>query len=273
MNPALVAALALSLVPTAAAAMEPMPWHEHQAPSSGHARAIGSHARGCIGGAVALPVEGAGYQVLRPGRHRHYGHPRLIRFVEDLGRKVAASGLGTLLVGDLAQPRGGPMAYGHGSHQSGLDVDLWFRLQPLVAAERENPQPIGMVQPDGTVSSAWTGAQARLLKLAAAAREVDRIFVNPAVKRAMCRSAGGDRLWLRKLRPWRGHDQHFHVRLRCPDDSPKCKAQPPMSPGDGCHEAESWASAGALLEAQLQPRAEAPVRPPLPQACAAVGQP
>lgn len=270
MNPALVAALALSLVPDVAAAVETAPWHDYRVPSSGPAQAIGSHALGCLGGAVTLPNEGVGYRVLRPDRQRHYGHPTLIRFVEDLGRKVAALGLGTLLVGDLAQPRGGPMAYGHNSHQSGLDVDLWFRLQPLDVAKRKNPQPAGMVQADGAMSSAWTAAQERLLELAAAAPEVDRIFVNPAIKRAACRSSAGDRAWLRKLRPWRGHDQHFHVRLRCPDDSPDCKPQPQVPPGDGCDEAESWASAGSLLEAQLQPPADAPVRPPLPQACGAV---
>src|SRR4051812_2998488 len=70
-----------------------------------------------------------------PGSHpppppppRHYGHPDLIGFVGDLGRAAAAARLGTVAVGDMAQPRGGPMSSGHVSHQGGLDVDVWFRL-------------------------------------------------------------------------------------------------------------------------------------------------
>jgi len=31
---------------------------------------------------------------------------------------------------------------------------------------------------------------------------VQRIFVNPAIKKALCREAGGDRAWLQKVRPW-----------------------------------------------------------------------
>ncbi len=104
-------------------------WSEVAYPLSGPPQVIGSHAAGCIAGAVALPLVGDGYQVMRPSRNRYYGHPLLVRFVERLGRQAAARG-GRLLVGDLGQPRGGPMPNGHRSHQSGLDVDVWFLQQP-----------------------------------------------------------------------------------------------------------------------------------------------
>jgi hypothetical protein len=41
-------------------------------------------------------------------------------------------------------------------------------------------------------------------------------------------------LWMSKVRPWYGHDDHIHVRLKCPADSPNCRAQPPVPGGDGC---------------------------------------
>src|SRR5581483_905387 len=70
----------------------------------------------------------------------------------------------------------------------------------------------------------------------AAAREpaVQRIFVNAAIKKALCREAKGDRGWLEKVRPWFGHDYHFHIRLRCPPGASECKGQPDQGGGDGC---------------------------------------
>ena len=75
-----------------------------------------------------------------------------------------------------------------------------------------------------------------LLVLRDAAREpaVQRIFVNPAIKKALCREAKGDRSWLSKIRPWWGHDYHFHIRIRCPSGSPECESQKPQTEGEGC---------------------------------------
>ena len=51
---------------------------------------------------------------------------------------------------------------------------------------------------------------------------------------------GGNRDWLRKIRPWYGHHYHFHVRLKCPNDAGECVNQHPPPLGDGCDEAEKW---------------------------------
>jgi len=64
-------------------------------------------------------------------------------------------------------------------------------------------------------------------------------------------SAGGDRGWLNKVRPWWGHTYHFHVRLDCPAGMSTCVPQKAPPPGDGC---------GAELDAWLQP--PKPVKPP-----------
>ena len=52
------------------------------------ARAIGSYARGCLAGAVALPINGPDWQVMRLSRNRNWGHPRLVDFLE----RFAANG-------------------------------------------------------------------------------------------------------------------------------------------------------------------------------------
>jgi penicillin-insensitive murein endopeptidase len=220
-------------------------WSSTRQPAPGPAMVIGSAAAGCVQGARPLRLDGENHQVLRPTRHRYWGHPLTVGFVEDLARNAAANGIAGLLIGDMAQPRGGPMSFGHASHQNGLDVDIWFRLSPerLGADEVASPRPLRMVASDlGGVSAAWTPVQARLLELAARSDRVERIFVNPIVKQALCRSVPEtDRAWLGKLRPWWGHDEHFHVRLACPADSPDCEVQKPFPEGDGCgDELASW---------------------------------
>ncbi|KND17376.1 peptidase [Pannonibacter phragmitetus] len=219
-------------------------------------RAIGSYAKGCLAGASALPINGPSWQVMRLSRNRNWGHPALISFLEDFATKAPKVGWRGLLVGDLSQPRGGPMTSGHSSHQIGLDADIWLTPMPdrvLSRDERENISAISMVKQPQDVAGAdrsvdpkrWTDTHAALIRLAAKDRRVARIFVNPAIKKALCQFETGDRAWLRKVRPWWGHDYHFHVRMSCPAGSVGCADQDEPPQGDGCGtELTSWLADG-----------------------------
>jgi penicillin-insensitive murein endopeptidase len=173
----------------------------------------------------------------------------------------------------MAQPRGGPLPYGHASHQTGIDVDIWFTLgarRPLPPAARETLDlPSMLLANYRQIDPKRFGArQVELLRLAAGDPEVDRIFVNAVIKNALCRAyAGTDRTWLGRLRPWFGHDDHFHVRLKCPADSPQCEEQRPVPEGDGCGaELASW-----MRHLPPPPPETSPVRHPvLPAACRAI---
>lgn len=215
------------------------------APAPGAAAPHGGHARGCLAGAVALPETGPHWQAVRLSRNRNWGHPAMIAFIGRLGRRVAGAGWPRLLVGDIGQPRGGPMPGGHRSHQLGLDADIWLRLPgpaPLSREAREALASVSVVRPDRlAVNGAWRPEHAALIRLAAEDAAVERIFVNPAIKRALCQApSAGDRGWLRKVRPWWGHDSHIHVRLACPEGAAGCVAQVPPPPGDGCGEELAW---------------------------------
>src|SRR3954452_1030098 len=94
------------------------------------ARSIGFYMHGCLAGGVALPINGKTWQVMRLSRNRNWGHPDMIKFLEDLSEKGAKVGWPGLLVGDMSQPRGGPMITGHASHQVGLDADIWLSPMP-----------------------------------------------------------------------------------------------------------------------------------------------
>ena len=241
------------------------------------ARSIGFYSQGCLAGAVALPVNGATWQVMRLSRNRNWGHPKLIDFLERLAGKAKKIGWNGLLVGDLSQPRGGPMPSGHNSHQVGLDADIWFTPMPsrkLSREQREDVSAVDMVREDrlDVDPEVWTHQRTELVRTAAQEPEVERIFVNAAIKKALCREAGTDRDWLAKARPWSGHDHHFHVRITCPADSPQCKPQPPPESGDACgHELDYWFSDAVIHPA---PPTEPP-KPPLtlaelPAACRAL---
>ncbi len=204
------------------------------------ARAIGSYARGCLAGGRELPVNGPAWQAMRLSRNRNWGHPALLDYIEQLARDTQKlDGWPGLLVGDLAQPRGGPMLTGHASHQIGLDADIWLKPMPdrrLSRKERERMSAVSVLA-DNRLSvdpNIWTPEHVRLLKRAASYDEVARIFVHPAIKKALCEAAGSERGWLRKIRPWWGHHYHFHVRLKCPPGYSGCKNQSPPPAGDGC---------------------------------------
>lgn len=207
------------------------------------ARAIGSYAKGCLAGAKAIPIDGEAWQVMRLSRNRMWGHPDLISLVEDLGRKAKAAGdWNGLLVGDISQPRGGPMLTGHASHQIGLDADIWLTPMPdrtLSKSERENISATIMTRSRKEINpKVWTENHARLIKRAANYDRVARIFVHPPIKEVLCKWATGDRSWLAKVRPIYGHNYHFHIRMKCPAGMAGCKDQwaPKPKDGTGCGE-------------------------------------
>ena len=239
---ALIIALALpaGAEPLAKQLFGGKPVASNQAP-----QAHGGYAKGCIGGAVQLPETGPTWQAMRLSRNRNWGHPELVDFVKDLSRKAARQkGWNGLYVGDLAQPRGGPMLSGHRSHQIGLDADIWMLPGTdlnLTRRERENISSISLRRAKGAFTNDnWTRQHHNILKAAAKDKRVARIFVFPGAKVRMCKDEKGDRKWLRKIRPWYGHHYHFHVRLRCPKGSPGCKNQAAPPRGDGCADAQKW---------------------------------
>ncbi len=205
-------------------------WSALKTPAQGTPEAIGSYANGCMIGASSLPAADTGFVDMRRNRNRFYGQPRLIRFIRELGQFTYERHGQKHLIGDLSQPRGGRMNFGHSSHQTGLDVDIWMQTVP----NNQAVNPTVVDKAAGTVNGGALPLPTRdALYFSATHPAVARIFVNPVVKWHLCLSET-DTSWLHKLRPWWGHDQHFHVRLRCADDQPLCKNQDPPPPGDGC---------------------------------------
>jgi len=236
-------------------------------PAEAQARSIGFYSRGCLAGAVALPVDGDAWQVMRLSRNRAWGHPAMIAFLERFSSKAAQEGIWPgILVGDISQPRGGPMMTGHLSHQIGLDADVWLTPMPdhrLSHEEREEMSAVDMVRPDGLAvdTAHWSERQAGIIKAAAEEPEVERIFVNAAIKKALCEKHAGE-AWMNKVRAYWGHNYHFHIRIRCPEGENACQSQDPVPPGDGCDKSLNW----WFTDEALHPKFEGKPKPPITMA-------
>ncbi|MDD1784341.1 penicillin-insensitive murein endopeptidase [Enterovibrio sp. ZSDZ35] len=221
------------------------PWEGVKAPYEGQEQSIGSYANGCLSGGEALPLQGEGFQVIRPSRNRYYGHPDMIAYLTKLGAKTKAFGLDDLLIADIAMPRGGNFSSGHASHQTGLDADIWLSFAPetLTKTATENQTAVSLVDLKNYKlrRENWLKEHAILFQVAASEPEVARIFVHPVIKETLCGLSWEDRSWLQKVRPWWGHHYHMHVRLRCPEGSTSCVNQKAPPLGDGCGaELISW---------------------------------
>ncbi|CAN7161433.1 penicillin-insensitive murein endopeptidase [Pararhizobium sp. LjRoot235] len=254
-----------------------------QLPSNSAPSPVGFYAKGCMAGAVAIPTDGPTWQAMRLSRNRRWGNPAMIALLERFSKDATRLGWGSgILVGDISQPRGGPMLSGHSSHQIGLDADIWFTPMPeqrLSAQAREDLPFTSMLDESKflTVNSKrWSPTHAKVVMQAASYPQVERIFVNPAIKKKLCDTWTGDRALLGKVRPIYGHDAHFHIRMHCPPGASGCKAQAPVASGDGCDKSLAWWFTNEPWAKPKKRPGEKPVKPrfatlsDLPKACAAV---
>jgi penicillin-insensitive murein endopeptidase len=238
-------------------------------PSSQRTAPLGFYAKGCLAGGVAIASDGPAWQVIHPSRNRRWGTPETIALVQRLSREARANdGWNGLLIGDISQPRGGPMLTGHASHQIGLDADIWLTPMPdyRMSYEQREKVPRASVLRSNMMSvdnGKWTKAHERLIVRAAGYPDVERVFVHPAIKKKLCDTLDGrDRNVLNKIRPIYGHHYHFHIRMKCPEGSVGCEAQaaPPVDSGCG-KEVADW-----LNKVKPRPvvKAEKPTKPVKP---------
>ena len=225
-------------------------------PTQLSSESIGKYNKGCLNGGVELPIKGETWQHINSKRGRNWGHPTLIDFTKELSVKATQFGWKGLYIGDLGNPRGGPTPYGHAAHQVGLEVDIKFKKPKslnLSINNSHNDHRYGkpyfkelnvVAKNQKNVNSNWTREHMDILKIAAKDERVNKIFVNAAIKVWMCKNAGSeDRSWLMKIRPERGHSEHFHIRLKCPQGSSNCVSTPLWNKYkniDGCDKQLAW---------------------------------
>lgn len=200
--------------------------------------AIGEYSLGCLVGAQTFTGKENGLVISQMKRGRYWGHPDLINLLTKAGNEFYQTDK-KLIIGDLSQSRGGPTLTGHNSHQTGLDVDIWFRIPS--AKETISFRDLETLEMNSFKELGED--QIRLIKFFAKEASVDRIFINPSFKKKLCSDQGSLKLSSEehhKLRAWWGHDDHIHVRLKCPEGNTKCVSQKPIPVGAGCGEDLNW---------------------------------
>lgn len=235
------------------------------------AEAVGNYNNGCIMNAVEAKHNAPYYQIYRPQSKRYYGDKTMMDFLDRFSKKAHQIGFESILVGDISSQFGGPMNTGHASHQIGLDVDIEFNTKRLSHNQLVKGGQAQFLVDKGSqsVNSKFNKMYYQLIMAAAHDPEVERIFVGPAIKIAICDMTKDEREqpFLRKIRPWYGHTEHLHVRLRCPKNAPDCEHQAPPEPmhsiAEEKEEALSWFRP-APANADNGPKKP---KPPFPKRC------
>ncbi len=229
--------------------------------AEGKSEAIGTHNNGCILYSAELNKNGEGYKLPRIERNHNYGHPEMIALLEDYSYRVKEMLGKDLLIADISKKNGGPIFMLHSSHQTGLDADIWFTLyddkQNLSSQDMASIKPLNMADEKlKSVSSYWGSNQEDIIKLFAQSEKVDRIFVNYNIKNYYC-SKFRNQDWQKKIRPWWGHNEHFHIRLKCPQGSEECISKGQEIKDDGCGNDLAWWFSDEAKQPKSKKEAEA----------------
>ena len=206
-------------------------------------QAIGFYSQGSLRHPTPLPDQGPGFLHLFLPRHRGYGSEGMIEILKKAALELALRFPRgeRLQIADIAAPQGGEITM-HASHQNGLDADLVYlrknhHEQQPGEGEVLNEDFVlnGKLSPNFDTERNW-----EVLKLLVSSGRVNRFFMDPVLKITLCHYArqkgelaSGEET-LRRLQPYPGHANHFHMRLTCPAESPHCVGQKAMPEGSGC---------------------------------------
>ncbi|MBT8494433.1 MAG: penicillin-insensitive murein endopeptidase [Deltaproteobacteria bacterium] len=197
-------------------------------------QSIGRPQSGRLAKATRLPRSNAYYRRRLP---RTYGTNYTVNHVVRVTQQVRSRypRVHKLAVGDISAKKGGPITE-HVSHQTGRDIDLgfYFKRKPkgypkaFVRARKNNLHfkanwklltALAKTNDlDGGVRVMYISynVQKMLYDLArkngVSKKELSKMLQYPRGKSAL---AG-------MIRHEPGHDDHVHVRFKCPDDDPKC---------------------------------------------------
>jgi penicillin-insensitive murein DD-endopeptidase len=143
------------------------------------------------------------------------------------------SGKYSLIVGDISRKFGGRLAR-HETHQNGLDADIsYLSSDPQSEGHRSrlyhNRFPETFVLKGKVLPSFDVVKNYELFRYIVMTQDVSQIFLSCKIKRALMTYEPPGELpeereaLFTKLVTYPYHDDHFHLRLTCPEDDRKCR--------------------------------------------------
>lgn len=205
---------------------------------------IGLPTNGSLLDGDCLPQEGEGYMQLYRDMQRIWATYPMVDMIEKAAADVARRypGRDRLQVEDISKENGGEVD-GHDSHENGLDVDLQYykadgvEHDPIKKKQYyADPMVVnGKVSSNFDIERNW-----ELMKALHRHGNVQKIFIDEKLKNALCQYAKSKNDYsknvqvLRSLRHVTNHQDHMHVRLRCPKSATKCVNLPDPPAGSGC---------------------------------------
>ncbi len=172
-----------------------------------------------------------GVYVLSPNMGRNYGTYELVELIQQVGARFASIGDGwEIEVGDLSLRKGGTIREAggrrvHSSHRNGLDVDVRYLHRDCKLRGRldDSSCPIGVRENLELMRMFVEGGPEGEESM------VDVMYVGKAFQQRLCRYLRDPQVdehrfeeVVDKLQVMNGHQVHFHVRIKCPDNSLRC---------------------------------------------------
>jgi murein endopeptidase len=181
----------------------------------------------------------------------YFGNPVMINFILDvsyqLQKKIVKDEEWISEVNDISRQRGGHLTP-HLSHQNGLDADMAY----LIRDKKSGYYGKDVVSGRGVIQDFLLDEQYEWFKVMNQKHEgkVYCMFVHRTIKSEMCRHARqkgeyfgendphNNPLTVEMLRRLQSrpsdHDNHFHLRLKCPENNKGCFQANELSKGTGC---------------------------------------
>jgi penicillin-insensitive murein endopeptidase len=232
---------------------EPKPDKEINRPQ-GSDQAINLPNKGSLRNATNLLAlvqqDGFPLKIMWPAKERHFATANMAGVLKAMAEFMQTKIKDyKLVLGDVSGPHGGALynKYGklsHKGHENGTDADISYVVK---TPEKELNSLVnrGRLSRDLMLPEQWA-----LMKFAFQTGQALVIFVDPAIKHALCYEAqqegdlksSADRgvgyEVLRRIYTLSGHDTHFHLRIKCGDNNPRCRNQLLTFGDSGCFPAK-----------------------------------
>ncbi len=179
------------------------------------------------------------FAIADPSRNTYYGTYEMAEMISRLSERVNKTLTRKLYISSLSREKGGRLPP-HASHQNGTDADIAYPTTlenvrfPVVAKTEYVSKSKAITRFYPSRFSVEKTYDLFKFAFSQADIEVERIFVDATVKKALCDYAnaqgelkGKDKdlvqYMFQNLQHIRGHGDHFHLRLRCSSEDKGCQ--------------------------------------------------